>query len=155
MVNFTLFARYSYTFHLQLLISFTSPMQILFAIAVLCCCALIWAAISIARHIRQAHHNDGATKQSAFRDALLRAGYSDPPIAGRRGAAHPREDMASGRARPKNTGFIAERRPPASVHTANDVRSDWKYFNRDSGDLSDPDTHRVRGVLPSSQRKRS
>ena len=121
-------------------------MRILFAIAILCCCALIWAAISIARHVRKAHRDEVAAKQPTFAETLVRGGYDDPPVGGRRG--HPREDMAAGL---KNNN----RKPPASDRTGgNDVRSDWKYYNRDSGDLSDPDARRVSGVLPSTQRKR-
>ncbi|MBS1815841.1 MAG: hypothetical protein JSS87_13280 [Acidobacteria bacterium] len=123
-------------------------MRILFAIAILCCCALIWAAISIARHIRKAHHDETAAKHPSFAETLVRGAYEDPPVGGQRARVHPREDLAASF---KNT----TRKLSGSERTGdNDVRSDWKYYNRDSGDLSDPDARRISGILPSTQRKR-
>lgn len=133
-------------------------MQILFAIAILCCCALVFAAVSVARHIRKAHCEEPRVQTPSFKETLLRAGYSDPPVGGRKLPFRPTpEDLAAGRMASRNTGFLGERRPPTSAQhsIANDVRADWKYFNRSAGDLSGPDTHKRHGILPASQRKRT
>ena len=146
-------------------------MQILFAIAVLSCCALAWAAFSIAHHVRRSAEKAAmkttTTFQQSMRLALERLGSSAVPV--RRIRPHPREDFARGAIasfRPRN-GMRVEK----SIHTRKkkptlpsrpDKRSasatgtngavdllpvppermDRTYFNPGFGDLSDPDTHR-------------
>lgn len=145
-------------------------MRILFAIAVLSCCALIWAAISMARHVRKGHQqakNDPDSKAPvATTSHYGRMDYSDPPVGGRRGKLHPREDLAAGQVasrshqRPAPTD-MAERRSTASAsssilpaYNAGVSRPDRMYYNRNSGDLSDPDTTRISGILPSGMYRR-
>lgn len=126
-------------------------MRILFIIAVLSCAALVWAAISIARHVKKGHTSKNAGEGQSFSDALMRASYQDPPVAGRRVKPHPREDFAAGagigtgtKARP-GIKLVAEETP--------EDRADKRYSRGSYGDLSDPDTNRISGVLPNTNRR--
>lgn len=69
-------------------------MRILFAIAVLSCCALVWAAISIARHIKKSRNSSPQQADASSGPGLWE--YADPPPTGGRRPLHPRNDLAAG-----------------------------------------------------------
>gem|GEM_PF-2073013 len=86
-------------------------MQILFAIAVLSCCALIWAAISITKHMRRANRRPQAAKNTASSE---KEQHTRLPRQG----PHPREDFAAGlasRLAQDRISPMATRKPPVSV----------------------------------------
>lgn len=132
-------------------------MRIFFAVAALCCGALVWAAVYLARYVGREHRLKAATERKmSFAEALLKPQYGDPDVGGRKLKLHPREDMAAGRvagtSQAQRTAAPSQRRPVVSV-TDESIRPDRRYGAQTPGDLSDPDTHRVSGVLPQNLRR--
>jgi hypothetical protein len=172
-------------------------MAILFAISVAAFFALIWASVSIARHIRRARRRrwrasavtqsatwGGSESTSPLTDAPALAVKAEqisapppPPIPTQTAASEslairfplssqrrsaessaaqavatpsltpPAEPVGASQALPSETGpasppgaTSAVRRPPVSVAapTNSGSRTDWAYFNKDMGDLTDP-----------------
>jgi hypothetical protein len=144
-------------------------MQILYAIAVLSCCVVVWAAYSISLHIRRAHRGQAihpATLSEALFDAVQQ------PLPQSRGLKpHPREDLARGMlpnfARKQNLEQHEQRPVSAAfsskISFAADAiygastqrRADLAYFREGFGDISDPDTTRIIGVRPATVRTRN
>jgi|SRR6187402_543028 len=92
-------------------------MQILFAIAVLSCCALIWAAISITKHMQRTNGRLHAAKNSvSSEEGRHTVRLQQGP--------HPREDFATGLASrlSQEISSPAARKPPVSVTPALDQR---------------------------------
>ncbi|ADV82827.1 hypothetical protein AciPR4_2023 [Terriglobus saanensis SP1PR4] len=87
-------------------------MQILFAIAVLSCSALIWAAISITKHIQRTNRRSRSAHHAP--ETFVSYAQAGRPQQG----PHPREDFASGlasRLSQEQFSPLSTRRPPVSV----------------------------------------
>jgi hypothetical protein len=99
-------------------------MRTLFAISIFALLALLWASISMARHIRQARQR---RKQNEH-------------------------ERLTGEA-PGNDEVQEQQNPPATEPSEDKVeRADWQYFNKDMGDLSDPyEAPRNRPKSPAEQ----
>lgn len=109
-------------------------MSVLFAIAILCCCALVWAAVQIARHVRKAGQTDSAepkrkpvakAPKQAAPEKFAGQPYADPPVGGRRtgtsrqmkaATAPTREDWKYADGRGRDTR-VAQRRPGSGTET--------------------------------------
>ncbi len=146
-------------------------MQILFAISILCFLAIAWAAIAFARHIkassvRHKHHREASIvpRQNEFRQHLYSAVQSEGPqprhsdlhqnvrdITANKSWNMPKKSTHSNRSivmlprvEPTKQHQPA-RKPPQSARHGAMALLDPAYFNKDSGDLTDPyQTPRVR-----------
>ena len=133
-------------------------MGILYAISILAFAALLWAALSIARHIRHSHSTDEAVVLPTPKPVLGNRPFLDPKAstAPRKPARpfeffDPREFQAHPtQHRPTPSPIVDElqthdlpihgirRHPRPPVATRVSDRIDWAYFNKDLGNLNDP-----------------
>jgi hypothetical protein len=112
-------------------------MGILFAISIFAFCALLWAAVSIARHIR-------ATKPAE--EPFVAVETQKPTQPRVISPVTPFEPEAT---LPVNGRAPAAPTRPRRPSTVPSNRMDWAYFNKDLGDLNDsPQTSRSRTPKP-------
>ena len=141
-------------------------MGILYAISILAFAALLWAALSVARHIRHSHSTDETVVPP-----------TPPPAPGNRPFLDPRSSTPQKPTRPfeffdprEFQSYPTQHRPvpqpvveelqthdlpihgvrrqprPAPATPVSD-RIDWAYFNKDLGDLNDPEpSNRLRNT---------
>ncbi len=156
--------------HLALALSLLHPvcyplktdMRTLFTISLLCLCALLWAAISIARHIRTTKRRRRGDprppspfnevlfegKQQQIRDHAAVAASQTIQVTPPKPQAprsYPSAQAAARLAQAPLPIRITEAEAPAAkkapqpvVFSREHQRLDWDYFNKDLGDLSDP-----------------
>jgi hypothetical protein len=132
-------------------------MQILFAISILCSLTVVWAGIAVVRNIRSSRKqkSTSAPAQHDFAYHLFSASDDVEPrsvtpqsisdITAKKSWNRP-PDLVTVRPRPEHRSpinrYVAEslegrRKLPQAAHPSSD-RLDWAYFNKDSGDLTDP-----------------
>jgi hypothetical protein len=139
-------------------------MQILLAISILCFFAIAWAAISFARHIKASSLRRNIQSQIPalpaqieFRQHLYAAAQDESPRI-RQSALHQNvRDITANKSwsmPPKSAHFnrsivqvprinrerqqLAARKSPQSANHGSMALLDPAYFNKDSGDLTDP-----------------
>lgn len=113
------------------------PMSVLFAIAILSCCALVWAAVQIARHVRKAGRDEVTPPRAeTTRRPAARVSKEAPETS----AGLPYADL------PYADPPVGGRRPGSSrqVKATQPTREDWKYDGRG-----------LRGTEPVTERKQS
>ena len=128
-------------------------MRTLFAISIIALIALLWAAVSTARHVRQARrrNNQGThlppqpAQDTEFEDSAIESSDVVTQVLATTAAAPPDGALAgssesSAKRKPEEP---AARRPlavspPAPSGRRKLGRPDWAYFNKDMGDLTDP-----------------
>src|SRR5580698_916577 len=128
-------------------------MQILFAISAVCFLALVWAGISVTRHIRKGHQLDAAASSShdSFAQHLQASIAGDLPISRRTPnqsihditarkswnqqpeviTMRPSPELRSERAPNTAESLQDKHRSPQASHQSGDERLDWAYFNKD------------------------
>jgi hypothetical protein len=134
-------------------------MQLLFAISIICFLALVWAVVTIARHIAAghkartaaqsqgdfAHHLFAATENreerrpravppQTVRDVAARKSWNTAPASIEIQPANEESATSSVQERPVQ----GRRKAPQTSHHGAAERLDWAYFNKDAGDLTDP-----------------
>lgn len=133
-------------------------MGILYTISILAFAALLWAVLSVARHVRQSHGVDESVVPPAPRPSPGNRPFLDPTATAPRKPARPFEffDPREFHAhptqhRPAPSPAVDElqthdlpihgvRRQPRQAPAARvSDRLDWAYFNKDLGDLTDPE----------------
>lgn len=146
------------------LVSFYRGMQILYAISILCFFAILWAALSFARHIKASsrripaqHEFSIAPPQSNFRQILYVATETEAQSRIRHSDLHQQvRDITANKIwnmppksapSKRNIGELPRvhspkqqpsRKPPQSARHGAMAFLDPAYFNKDSGDLTDP-----------------
>jgi hypothetical protein len=125
-------------------------MGVLFAISVLCLCAVIWVSVSIARIALASRRRplsrlaDGFT-EVFFTDKMQQIrGHSDG-VRQAPAALHPPSGSAAAPPVPPPAPVAAPlfehaalRKGPQPAIAGATYRADWDYFNKDLGDLTDP-----------------
>ena len=137
-------------------------MQMLFAIAILCFVALVWAGIALARHIRVSRHPDRSTSfvpridfaqhlfnaiederllqprkvhSQTLQDITAKKSWNQPPEGV---AVRPSQELRSELSPSAAEQLQVKRKPPQTSHRVGSERLDWAYFNKDLGNLTDP-----------------
>jgi hypothetical protein len=136
-------------------------MQILFAISVVCCLALVWAAIALTRRIRtsrrsrehSSHHRrdfaqhllDAVEEENipeprkvpyqTFRDITAKKSWNQPPELI---TIRPKKESRLALPPTADQQFQGKRKSPQPALRAGPERLDWAHFNKDMGDLTDP-----------------
>ncbi len=130
-------------------------MPILLAISILALVALLWASISIARHIRRARRTSPASAAIVLTELLEEAPLPEDvpqafPTAQESAAGFPTQAVQAtapaqavtpspaevGKADVVEIQALPPRKFPPVAATAS--RVDWAYFKEDMGDLTDP-----------------
>lgn len=142
-------------------------MGILYAISILAFAALLWAALSIARHIRHSHTTEETTLPPTPKPAAGDRPFLAPKPTPVQRAPRPFEffDPREFQAHPTQHRPVPQpvadelqthdlpihgvrRQPrPAPAPRVSD-RIDWAYFNKDLGDLNDPEPSNHARSLP-------
>jgi hypothetical protein len=130
-------------------------MQILFTISALCFMVLVWAMVSVTRHIHtgQKRNRVSAAPQTSFAQHLFAATQEDLQRSPRHIPQQTIKEVTAKKnwnspaaalmIQPSNDHAalsFSQRRPKAPQLVTYDAaqRLDWEYFNKDAGDLSDP-----------------
>jgi hypothetical protein len=138
-------------------------MQTLLAISILCFLALVWAGIALARHIRASRQPDRNTSfvpridfakhlfnaiederslqprkvpSQTLRDITAKKSWNQPPEGV---AVRPNHELRSELPPSAAEQLQVKRKPPQTSRRVGSERLDWAYFNKDLGDLTDPD----------------
>lgn len=130
-------------------------MLVLFAISVLCLCAVLWSAVSIARHVLQTQQRRRRPARAPqqglvevfFDDKMQQLG-EHAAMTHQAAASRPAFAWETLPARQRATAALEEsavlfeppvqRKSPQPAAAGAPYRADWDYFNKDLGDLTDP-----------------
>jgi hypothetical protein len=130
-------------------------MQILFLVSILCFLVLVWAGISMARHIHTGQKTDRVPAEvpatfaqhllAAAEERSLRSGHpvhqqTIRELSARKNWNTPHQAVLIQPAHESDTSspINGRRKGPKASHHGTAERLDWEFFNKDAGDLSDP-----------------